>query len=326
MTDTVDDTAPGLDDTEREILITAIRDAARTNSGAALDHTLDEIGWCDALDVAPRVVVEALFDQLGRTGTTSGALSRLLRHALALPDDAPDSALLPAHGSSAPPGSPDSVRGLGTHDLASAPHVVVVAQEGATSCWRALPIGALELRSVGGLDPRLGLVDVSATTVTTGAGTPIEASWDDAVASCRLALGHELVGMMRTMLDLARTHALDRVQFDRPIAGFQAVRHRLAESLVAAEAAQAALDGAWDDGSAVAAALAKAVCGESARTVRRHCQQVLAGIGFTAEHDLHHFVRRSIVLDGLFGNAHTISTEVGARVLATRELPALLPL
>ena len=39
---------------------------------------------------------------------------------------------------------------------------------------------------------------------------------------------------------LAREHALERVQFDRPIAGFQAVRHRLAEGLVAIEAADAA--------------------------------------------------------------------------------------
>ena len=52
-------------------------------------------------------------------------------------------------------------------------------------------------------------------------------------------------GASRTMLDLAREHAVERVQFDRPIAGFQAVRHRLAETLVAIEAADAALDAAW---------------------------------------------------------------------------------
>ena len=37
------------------------------------------------------------------------------------------------------------------------------------------------------------------------------------------------------MLALARSHALDRVQFGRPLALFQAVRHRLAETLVVAE-------------------------------------------------------------------------------------------
>ena len=44
-----------------------------------------------------------------------------------------------------------------------------------------------------------------------------------------------------SMLSLARQHALDRVQFGKPIAGFQAVRHRLAETLVAIEGAEATL-------------------------------------------------------------------------------------
>ena len=45
----------------------------------------------------------------------------------------------------------------------------------------------------------------------------------------------------RAMLALARQHALDRVQFGKPIASFQAVRHRLAETLVAIEGAEATL-------------------------------------------------------------------------------------
>ena len=41
------------------------------------------------------------------------------------------------------------------------------------------------------------------------------------------------------MLSLARQHALDRSQFGRPVASFQAIRHRLAETLVAIESAEA---------------------------------------------------------------------------------------
>ena len=51
------------------------------------------------------------------------------------------------------------------------------------------------------------------------------------------------------------------------------------------------------------AAMAKAIAGRSARTAARHCQQVLAGIGFTTEHALHRYVRRVLVLDELFGSA-----------------------
>jgi alkylation response protein AidB-like acyl-CoA dehydrogenase len=60
--------------------------------------------------------------------------------------------------------------------------------------------------------------------------------------------------------------------------------------------------------------------------VARHCQQVLAGIGFTTEHDLHRFVRRTIVLDQLLGAGSVLTRRLGGEVLATKSLPASLPL
>ncbi len=59
------------------------------------------------------------------------------------------------------------------------------------------------------------------------------------ISEARRALGWWLVGSARGMLALARQHALDRVQFGKPISSFQAVRHRLAETLVAIEGAEA---------------------------------------------------------------------------------------
>ncbi len=108
---------------------------------------------------------------------------------------------------------------------------------------------------------------------------------------------------------------------DGPIAQFQAVRHRLAEAYVAIEAADAALGAAWDDGTPFTAAMAKAVAGRSARTVSRHCQQVLAGIGFTTEHDLHLYVRRVIVLDRLLGDSRSLTRRLGEDLLARSHRP-----
>jgi alkylation response protein AidB-like acyl-CoA dehydrogenase len=181
----------------------------------------------------------------------------------------------------------------------------------------------LSLRQVTGIDPELGLVQVSGEAEVTDR-VPFE--WATATADGQVALGHELVGAARRMLELARTHALDRVQFGVPIASFQAVRHRLAETLVAVETADAVLDAAWLDGAPDAAAMAKAVAGRSARTAARHCQQVLAGIGFTTEHDLHRYVRRVLVLEQLLGATRSLTTELGAEVLRSGTLPALLPL
>ena len=178
-----------------------------------------------------------------------------------------------------------------------------------------------DARPVLGLDPTLGLFEVSGSFT---AGDP--AAWHDAVAAGQRALAHELIGASSAMLDLARDHALERIQFGVPIASFQAVRHKLADSLVAVESARGALDAAWGAGTPFDAAVAKAIAGRSARLVAKHAQQVLAGIGFTMEHPLHRYVRRVRVLDGLLGDARTLTRELGEHLLRERGLPAILPL
>ncbi|MHC9295640.1 acyl-CoA dehydrogenase family protein [Mycobacterium sp. LTG2003] len=143
------------------------------------------------------------------------------------------------------------------------------------------------------------------------------------VAEARLAVGWWLVGSARAMLSLARRHALDRVQFGRPIASFQAVRHRLAETLVAIEGAEATLTLPGADNPDLTALLAKAAAGKAALTAAKHCQQVLAGIGFTEEHDLHRHVKRALVLDGLLGSSRELTRRAGAGLRARGSVPRL---
>jgi len=137
------------------------------------------------------------------------------------------------------------------------------------------------------------------------------------------ALGWWLLGSSRAMLALARQHALDRIQFGRPVASFQAIRHRLAETLVAVEGAEATLQAASDD---LGCLLAKAAAGQAALTAARHCQQVLGGIGFTAEHELHRHVKRVLVLDAMLGSARELTREAGALLRAKCFAPRLAQL
>lgn len=147
------------------------------------------------------------------------------------------------------------------------------------------------------------------------------------LAAGRRALGWWLVGTGRTMLSLARQHALDRVQFGRQISSFQAIRHRLAETLVAIEGAEATLDvAAAEPGDGLASSLAKAAAGRAALTSARHCQQVLAGLGFTAEHQLHHHIKRALVLDGLLGSARELTRQAGATLRAKGFAPRVAEL
>jgi hypothetical protein len=148
------------------------------------------------------------------------------------------------------------------------------------------------------------------------------------LAEGRRAVGWWLVGTSRAMLSLARQHAVDRVQFGRRISSFQAIRHRLAETLVAIEGAEATLNAAAqpDDADGLASLLAKAAAGQAALTAARHCQQVLGGIGFTAEHQLHHHVKRSLVLEGLLGSARELTREAGTVLRAKGFAPRLAQL
>jgi hypothetical protein len=143
------------------------------------------------------------------------------------------------------------------------------------------------------------------------------------MGEARRAVGWWLVGSARAMLALARQHALDRVQFGRPIATFQAVRHRLAETLVAIEGAEATLSLPGTDNPDLTALLAKAAAGKAVLAAARHCQQVLGGIGFTAEHDLHHHVKRALVLDGLLGSSRELTRKAGAGLRARGSAPRL---
>ena len=142
----------------------------------------------------------------------------------------------------------------------------------------------------------------------------------------RHALGWWLVGAGRAMLSLARQHALDRSQFGRPVASFQAIRHRLAETLVAIEGAEATLVAAAAEPDELSFLLAKAAAGQAALTAARHCQQVLGGIGFTAEHELHRHVKRALVLDGLLGSSRELTREAGAALRARGFAPRLAQL
>jgi len=143
------------------------------------------------------------------------------------------------------------------------------------------------------------------------------------LAAGRHALGWWLVGAGRAMLSLARQHALDRVQFGKPVASFQVIRHRLADTLIAIEGAEATLVAAAAEPSDLSFLLAKAAAGQAAMTAARHCQQVLGGIGFTAEHELHRHVKRSLVLDGMLGSARQLTREAGAALRAKRCAPRL---
>ena len=114
-----------------------------------------------------------------------------------------------------------------------------------------------------------------------------------------VALGAEQVGGSRRCLDMAVEYAKIRVQFGRPIGGFQAVKHMCADMYTLIETARSAvLYAAWcvaNDTSDLAAFahLTKAYCSEAYYKVAADNIQLHGGIGFMWEHDCHLYFKRA---------------------------------
>ena len=124
-----------------------------------------------------------------------------------------------------------------------------------------------------------------------------------------------LVGLAQAATDLAVDYAKQREQFGRPIAGFQAVKHLLADMQAHTTAAQAAVYAAaatLDDPSvgdvARAVAAAKITSGQAAVHAGRDGIQVHGGMGFTWEVPAHLYLKRAQLLNTTFGtpDAHAV--------------------
>lgn len=124
-----------------------------------------------------------------------------------------------------------------------------------------------------------------------------------------LALCAEMVGGMQRLLDMTVEYAKTRQQFGRVIGSFQAVQHQCADMLLMTEGARSATYyAAWaltenDPSASIAVSIAKAYCSDAYREVGNRGIQVHGGIGFTWEHDLHLYYKRSKSSETLFGDA-----------------------
>ena len=304
--------------------------AAQASHGADVDAALAKLGWREMLAEQPGDAIAVVFGALGATNAMATALDDVLLSALGREPSDGLAVLLPRFAGWDPPGRIEAgelhARSLATSRAATAGEMLVVCGSASEPWIIAIPARSAELCAVQGIDPAAGLRSVRAQGRAAGATRLDPAAWQSALALGRRAVAHQIAGAGRVMLDLACAHAKTRLQFGRPIAGFQAVRHRLADALVAVEALEAALAAAREEPNSDTAALAKAVAGRAARTVGAHCQQVLAGIGFTTEHPFHRFLKRTLLLEGLFGSADEIAVDVGRRLLATRRVPTLIEL
>lgn len=320
-----------IDAADRAVMEESVRAALASADGRkAVDGVLGQLGWLEMLAAEAPDAIDVVFTALGATDRMATALDDVVVSALGAEPRADLAVLLPRFAAWDPPGRIDAsdfdAHGLATARAATAGEMLVVCGTASEPWCVTVPMRVAEVRAVHGIDPDAGFHAVRVQGGAAVAARLDPAAWQSALALGRRAVAHQIAGASRAMLSLARTHAMERVQFGRPIAAFQAVRHRLADALVAVEALEATLTAAKEEPNSATAALAKAVAGRTARTVAVHCQQVLAGIGFTTEHPFHRFLKRTMALEGLFGSAEEIVLDVGRQLIAARHVPTLIEL
>jgi alkylation response protein AidB-like acyl-CoA dehydrogenase len=120
-------------------------------------------------------------------------------------------------------------------------------------------------------------------------------------------LNAESVGAMESAFDMTVEWAFDRYSFGRPLASYQALKHRFADMFMWLQSSHATNDAACaavaggDPDAAELVSAAKAYIGEYGAELVQDCTQMHGGIGVTFEHDLHLFLRRVTVNRALAG-------------------------
>jgi alkylation response protein AidB-like acyl-CoA dehydrogenase len=204
----------------------------------------------------------------------------------------------------------------------TADEIVVVAREPGTVGEDGVvalvtPRDALNVTPRRPLDPTRSLVDLDLDGARVpddrrlgDPGPPTVMALRRAIEEATAMLAVEIVGASQAILDVTLDYAKHREQFGVPIGSFQAIKHKFADMLIALERARAtayfaALCVAEDDPRRViAVATAKAAAGDCQRRFGKEGIQILGGIGYTWEHDMHLYVRRIKTDAQLLGTAH----------------------
>jgi alkylation response protein AidB-like acyl-CoA dehydrogenase len=176
---------------------------------------------------------------------------------------------------------------------------VVFEGEGATLA----PAADLDFETVETIDATR-----SYATVASAGGEPLPGDVDAGRDRLGVAIAAELTGIGQWAMERAVEYARERKQFDRPIGAYQGVSHRCAGMLLEVEESRSlTYFAAWaadyePESLPLAAAMASARASDAAWDVTASALQVFGGIGFTWEHDLQFWLKRSRVAGRMLGD------------------------
>ena len=189
----------------------------------------------------------------------------------------------------------------------SADHILVVAKT-ANGKFGLYEVAATDAEVLayamidGGGAAEIVLDNTAATLISDDAEAAINAALD----AGRLALCAEAVGIMDVLRDTVKDYLMQRQQFGRPIAMFQALQHRLVDFSIEIEQARSIVILASSkldaDDRALQIARAKNLIGRASKLVAEEAIQMHGGIGMTWEYAPSHYAKRLTMLDAQLGD------------------------
>jgi alkylation response protein AidB-like acyl-CoA dehydrogenase len=136
-----------------------------------------------------------------------------------------------------------------------------------------------------------------------------------------LAVAAQLVGLADRMLETTVGYVAERHQFGVPVGSFQAVKHQLANARLAIEFARplvyraAVSVAALDPERGTHVSMAKVHANDAASLTSRAALQCHGAIGYSTEHDLHLFMKRTWALVRSWGDTSWHLRRVGRAIL-----------
>ncbi|MFG3286415.1 acyl-CoA dehydrogenase family protein [Streptomyces sp. NPDC048111] len=134
------------------------------------------------------------------------------------------------------------------------------------------------------------------------AGPELAGAADHAALWGRLAAAGQCLGVAEALLARTVAYVKQRTQFGVPVGSFQAVKHRLADTLIAVEFARPLLYGAALSLAPGEVAAAKVTAGEAAYGAARTALQLHGAVGYTQELDLSLWLRKARPLRDAWGS------------------------
>ena len=202
----------------------------------------------------------------------------------------------------------DRASGSVANVLAAPEAEIAVVTGGNSALGVDLADGGCTVRERALTDPGRSIGDLELDDVP---GVPLAgvAGPGDAALLGATLIAAEAVGAAARLLDMTVEYASQREQFGVPIGSFQAVGHMAADMLVEVETARSAVYhaawalGAGDPGAATAVHTAKSYAVPAAASVADKALALHGAVGFTWEHDLHLYLKRTHTALALFGSA-----------------------